>query len=737
MCDVATAQLKGHPALPRPADTATPAIWTRLPEMPEATDYSSRRPQREQLMHARGRIVIYGPPGLGKSTLACLRARSADGGYGWFLNAADRSTLQSQLAQAENDQRARVYEQPLEKPDQGPFSELAIRRLEVSEAPWVLVLDNADGKPGDITPMLPRNIGPEQTVIVTTTNPAWLEEWPASDPERPATHVVLEPLDNTDMPGLDEQLQRLTGGSPLFYEAARTAIRSGARVPAEPAGAAGLVWDLAQDCLGGNDDALDLIHLVAWAAPGPLPLADFAGFFSGAAAPDGLAGLADSLANAGLVRLGTRPVPTVQVHRLIAARIRADDRLVRSGREPVPAPVALMAARAGQDLMIRLGDVESFKRLESALGRDRDPLVPARTWGFACYGIARAGEIRGRSAQSSPLFAQAIGFLDPRLDLSLLSECWYGRARHLKDHQPADRQEHIAAMDTALSWALTARELATRAAAAAPEGSRRQLRDLILAERAHAMQGLVFRKQANDIDDPAAKKQRRADARTMLAESEDLRAGYLEQLGISDSPDTDRARFNLGGTGIGLAKLSRDGEAEDYVRDALEAYEMAKRIRVRRFGEGFALASVAACDHGSALAYFYAALLEVDPRRHRGAGYRPISAQTRMSLLRQASTACADALRIRTLLAPADLDDQDVVKSDDLTIKIIQMRELVSLYHANGSKPLSLAAACKVLNLSPPRTAPDQQLPEVLTEARSLAGVVEDAADEEGETCPA
>jgi hypothetical protein len=368
-------------------------------------------------------------------------------------------------------------------------------------------------------------------------------------------------------------------------------------------------------------------------------------------------------------------------------------------------------------------------------GRDRDPLAPARTWGLACYGVARAGEIRGRSAQSSSLFEQAIGLLDPALDRSLLSECWCGRARHLKDHQPADRQEHIEAMDTARSWALIALVLATQAADDAPEGSRRQLLDLVLAERAHAMQGLIFRKQANDIDDPAAKKKRRADAMAVLAESEELRDGYLKKLGISDSPDVDRARFNLGGAGIGLAKLSRDAEAEGYVRDALEAYEMAKRVRVRRFGEGFALASVAACDHGIALAYYYGALLEVEPRRRPGEEYRPVSPHNRMSLLRQASTACAYALRVRTLLAPADLDDKDAVKSDDLTIKISQMRELVSAYHANGREPLSLTAACKVLNLPLSLAAPGQKLLEVLEEARDLARIIKDTADEERETC--
>ena len=731
LCDVATARLRGYPELGRPADRATPAIWTRLPEMPEVTDYPSRLPAHEKLARARGRIVIYGPPGLGKSTLACVRARSADGGYGWFLNAADRSALQSQFALAENDQQARSYEHPLGRLDQAPFSELAVRRLEVSEAPWVLVLDNADGKPGDITPMLPRDIGPDQTVIVTTTNPDWLKEWPEAEPGRPATHVVLEPLDSTDMPGLDERLRDLTDGSPLFYEAARAAIKSGARVPRVPESAAGLAWQLAQDYLSDAPDPLDLAHLIAWAAPVALPVADFAGFFPHAA-PDGLTDLARSLAAAGLARLLTRPAPSVLMHRLIAARIREDERLIElPGQPPVPAPVALMAAGAGQNLMSRLGDAESFKRLEAEFSRPRDPRVPARTWGLAVYGVARAGEIRGRSAQSSSLFEQALGYLDERLDQSLLSECWNGRARYLKDYPPADPQEHARALDAALSWALKARELATRAAGDAAAASQPRLRDLIRAERAHAMQGLIMRKQARDIADPAAKKTRLAQAMTMLAESEESRDEYLRELGTGDSPDVDRARFNLGGSGIGLAKLSRDAEAEKYLRDALEAYERAKRIRVRRYGEGIALPAIAACDHGIALAYYYSALLEADPRRVAGQAYRPVSPQARMLLLRRASAACADALRDRTLLAPADRDDGDAVKSDDLTIKISQLRKLISAFRAQGGAPLSLAAAGKLLSIPQPRDGPGGKLPEVLEEARDLGGIIEDVADEE------
>jgi hypothetical protein len=736
LCDVATARLRGHAELPRPADTATPAIWTRLPELPGVTDYPSRQPACRRLAEARGRIVISGPAGLGKSTLACVRAAAADGGYGWFLNAADRSTLQSQLAQAEIDQRARGYQQPLERLDQVPFSELAIRRLEVSDAPWVLVLDNADGKPADITPLLPRDIGPNQTVIVTTTNPAWLDEWPESATGRPATHIELDPLKDADMADLGRELRDRTDGSPLYYEAVRTAVTSGARVPAEPEQGAGLVWQLAQDCLVRRPRALDLAQLIAWAPPLALPTADFAGFLGPAGVADNVADLARWIANAGLVRWRTQPTPSVLMHRLVAARVRADERLIPvSGQPPVPAPVALMAAEAGQALMIRLGDAESFQRLEALLGGPRDPRVAARTWGLAVYGIARAGEIRGRSAQSSSLFEKAIGLLDPELDRSLLSECWNGRARYLKDYPPKGPQERMAALDTALAWALTARELATKAAGDAAPGSRDRLWDLIRAERAHAMQALTIRKRAAHIADPAARKSQLAEAMAMLEQSEASRGEYLKSLGIEDSPDVDRARFNLGGSGIGLAKLSRGADAERYLRAAREAYEGAKLLRVRRYGEGIALPSVAACDNGIALAYYYSALFLADPHRDPLDAYRPVDPETRMSSLRRASNACADALRDRTTLAPADRDDGDAIKSDDLTIKISQLRKLLSALHARAGEPLRLADACALLGFPLAETSPpDLELPEVLVEARDLGEIIDAGTDGGAET---
>jgi len=240
------------------------------------------------------------------------------------------------------------------------------------------------------------------------------------------------------------------------------------------------------------------------------------------------------------------------------------------------------------------------------------------------------------------------------------------------------------------------------------------------------MQALIMRKQADDIADKDTKKARLAEAMAMLEKSEATRREHLEALSIHDSPDIDRSRFNLGGSGIGLAKLSRGAEAERYLRAAREAYEDAKRIRVRRYGEGFALPATASCDHGIALAYYYGALLGADPLRDKREAYKPITPESRMFLLRRASAACAEALRDRSLLAPADVDGKDAIKSADLTIKISQARRLVSA-QARRREPLSLTEAEKILGTVNA---------EALGEAQCLGGIIEAAADGEGEQAP-
>jgi hypothetical protein len=106
-----------------------------------------------------------------------------------------------------------------------------------------------------------------------------------------------------------------------------------------------------------------------------------------------------------------------------------------------------------------------------------------------------------------------------------------------------------------------------------------------------------------------------------------------------------------------------------------------------------------------------------------------------MSSLRRASNACADALRDRTTLAPADRDDGDAIKSDDLTIKISQLRKLLSALHARAGEPLRLADACALLGFPLAETSPpDLELPEVLVEARDLGEIIDAGTDGGAET---
>jgi hypothetical protein len=320
------------------------------------------------------------------------------------------------------------------------------------------------------------------------------------------------------------------------------------------------------------------------------------------------------------------------------------------------------------------------------------------------------------------LFEKAIGSLDETLDRSLLSECWNGRARYLKDHPPAERQARIPALAQALSWARRSQDLAREAANAAEPDRLRELPDLIREERARAMEALIIKTQARDIADPIEQKAQYVRSLEMLGKSEDNRRKYLAELDICDSPDMDRSRFNLGGPCISLAKLSKGPEAEYYLRRGLGAYEEAKRMRVLRHGAGVALASIASCHNGIALVYYYSALMEVDPQRRETDTFGRITPQTRMALLRRASTACAEALRDRTVLAPADRDDEDAIKSDDLTIKIADTRKLLSAVHARQGKPLREDEAAKLLG---------KPTAEAIDEARTLGGIVEAADDAE------
>jgi hypothetical protein len=701
LCDVVTAQgNEEYRPLGRPADTESPAIWTRLPEMPHPRAYPSRAAKRDTVMSARGRpIVIYGPQGIGKSMLAYERARNADSGYGWFLNASDQSSLRGELAQAEVNQRRRAYP-GMDMTDREGLADAARERLDTSGAPWVLVLDNANCDPGEIRHLLPRGPRPNQTIIVTTTHPAWLGFWPD------AAEVTLSELDPGDMADLPANLSGASR-SPLVYEAARAAITSGAGIPETIEQGPGLAVQLGMAALtacDGSPRAVDLAHLVAWAPPVPLPVSAFADVDPGGE-------LAAKLGEVGLVTYRTRGEPTIAMHRLIAERIRGDHRTIEApGHGPVPAPVALLLSQVRQELLIDIGDTPTLAVLERFFAPPAPRDIAPRTWGLAVHGIARAGELRGRSEQSSELYERAIGYLDEDRDPALLSECWNGRARYTKDHPPAP-PDRAGALAEAVEWAGHAENLAHQAAEASTSNEERDWH-LIRAERARAMRALIMRKQAADIVDPAARKAALNEVLGILVDSADLRQRILGRCGIDDHPDLDRSRFNIGGTAVELAKLSAGEQAEGFLKQGHEAYAYAKQMRVRRF-DGRAASSIASCDFGLALILYYGALLAVDPLRPDGADFAHISREVRMSLLRGATVSAWDSLRDRSVISIGSLDDKDVFKSHNLMTKIIVVRKILTAYHQSG--PVDPATA---------EAALDEPANEALREATASGDLV-------------
>ena len=139
------------------------------PPKVEWKDFPSRMAAFDALTATDGRIVLIGDSGMGKSELALQAARRFDAGIGWFVPAATTSALQAGLASRElfeRDQSPPV----LSAEDRGYYAKAARARLDGTKEPWVVVFDNADGKPESVLGWLPRPEG-RQRVIVDDDEP--------------------------------------------------------------------------------------------------------------------------------------------------------------------------------------------------------------------------------------------------------------------------------------------------------------------------------------------------------------------------------------------------------------------------------------------------------------------------------------------------------------------------------------------------------------------------------------
>jgi hypothetical protein len=180
-------------------------ITALLPDLPaEVRDFPSRADAMSQLAQATGTVVVLGDPGVGKSTLALIRAHAAASGRGWFLDASDRDSLRASFASAEAQCTGRRLDN-VQKDNLVSLIASARHRLAVAERPWVVVADNADGDPKPIADLLPHP-GPEQLVVITSTNPQW-----AAYAERPDQVIRVGLLEEDDL-SVDERALPLSAG---------------------------------------------------------------------------------------------------------------------------------------------------------------------------------------------------------------------------------------------------------------------------------------------------------------------------------------------------------------------------------------------------------------------------------------------------------------------------------------------------------------------------------------------
>ena len=134
-------------------------------------DYANHRDLIDGLERDDGVVVLIGPAGQGKSSVARKLAIEAPFEAGWFLNAADPQSLMTSLADADlaGENETAVS---FDNRDREGFYLRGLERLRDAQGRWVVVLDNSDGDPGLLANLVPKP-GDGQLVIVTTTNREW------------------------------------------------------------------------------------------------------------------------------------------------------------------------------------------------------------------------------------------------------------------------------------------------------------------------------------------------------------------------------------------------------------------------------------------------------------------------------------------------------------------------------------------------------------------------------------
>lgn len=548
--------------------------------------------------HGGRRIVLLGPSGSGKSLLARHVAGRFGEDFGWWLDGSSHATLSGRLAEAESRESGLDPALVLHTGDRDALARSARARLENAVGSWVVVVDNADGDPGEIDDLLPAQPRANQLLVVTTTNEQW---------DRPGWRVVrlheLLPYELAEAFGQEwpPRMRALLGGLPLLADATvrfeKAAgkpwweiepVRDGDTVEDVPA----RIWSAVAHRLGARSDACRAAEAAAWLPPVDVPFTALTGIVAEPASAAAIQsyGLAEEVAGA---NRGLR------IHRLFRGAMRAADAEARSAS-------AVLRAEAALDLLALYYDRQTIDDLHQAAtteGRDvHEQAVDLHGLGLAVErnDPERAAEYltTARELNKSTNTDDALDDESALIEVDGLRSLARPAARRMG--RLAGREDVERALDDAIAWCVEAENLC--------RGREGKSWPMTLA-RTRAMHGIAVRGKGglNKNSDRLYAQELFEEARELLNES------YLARRKLDDGaggPDVDRAQFNLAGLEIEFAQVDPRSRVTAHLAEARRHYTEVLKARQRRLRSD-EYEDIAACYNGLAIAdYFTAVLLD-------------------------------------------------------------------------------------------------------------------------------
>jgi hypothetical protein len=511
-----------------------------------------------------GKIVVTGPQGTGKSTLAREAAAAAIGGFGWFLPASSRNAFDVALAEHELVERGEPVRE-LDAADREALARDALERLRRTADSWVIVLDNANVGAAEFDAAryaIDRLPAPRDGQLIIATSTAGPDAWPGWAP------ALLPPVPDDQLAKLgDEEAARLSAGRPLLWAAFRRLLEFAAAVRAELAAghnpelsseaddesarrAAARYWDTARRHLGTA--SVTVARRLAWLPPDRLE--------PGVAGDD--PAVVAELTAAGLLT-DSAALGACAMHRLLSEAIRAAAAAEGRAQETVR---DLLARPETRTSLLRHADIDVTAELASALAGTRS--------GISLWALGTLQEVYGGTS-SAKTFAQARALLDPPASQEekwALADCLHASARVA--NQAKDPSKEM--IETGIAEALRAIELR---GPAEDSDDAEKTRQVAIAKH-EAILALLRQRGVRFIDDRTEKVRVLHEVLDMLEQSWRRR---LEALGDGD-PLVDRAYYNLAGARMSLAKLDPPN-AEALMAGAKEVYETTRDFR-RRYYNG-------------------------------------------------------------------------------------------------------------------------------------------------------